>query len=302
MVCRERTSLTNPERSASSALMRLPAIVVHGGAGRRRAEVDAHVQAGCDAAADAGWTVLERGGTALDAVLAAVVAMENDPLFNAGVGSCLTAAGTVEMDASVMDGASLTGAGVGMVTTVPNPVRLAHAVLRDGRHALLAGAGAEAFARRCGLPTVAPDSLITERQRQRWQARERDRSGTVGAVAVDARGNVAAATSTGGVLGKLPGRIGDSAMIGAGTYADNRAGAASATGHGEAIIIAGLAKAAVDALRGGRDPATIAAAVVADAAARRDTLLGLILVDRFGRIGVARHAESMPTCARHASA
>jgi beta-aspartyl-peptidase (threonine type) len=279
--------------------MRIPAIVVHGGAGRQLVDLDDRVQAGCDAAAEAGWTVLARGGRALDAVMAAVIALEDDPHFNAGVGSCLTDVGTVEMDASIMDGATLAGAGVGAVTTVANPVRLAHAVLIDGRHALLAGSGAEAFARQCGLPTVAPASLVTERQRQRWQARVRDhQGGTVGAVAVDARGDVAAATSTGGTLGKLVGRIGDSAVIGAGTYADNRAGAASATGHGEAIIIAGLAKAAVDALRTGRDPATVAAAVVAEAARPRGALLGLILVDRFGRIGIARHAETMPTCAR----
>ena len=281
--------------------MHLPAILVHGGAGRRLAELDERVQAGCDAAADAGWAVLAPGGTALEAVLAAIVAMENDPLFNAGVGSCLTAAGTVEMDASIMDGATLAGAGVGVLTTVANPIRLAHAVLIDGRHALLAGAGAEAFARQCGLPTVAPESLITARQRQRWQARAGDQSGTVGAVAVDARGHVAAATSTGGMLGKLPGRIGDSAVIGAGTYADDRAGAASATGHGEAIIIAGLAKAAVDELRSGRHPSTVAAALVAEAGVQRGALVGLILVDRFGRVGVAQHAESMPTCLRPAS-
>lgn len=281
--------------------MHIPAIVVHGGAGRRLAELDERVQAGCDVAADVGWVVLARGGTALEAVLAAVAAMENDPLFNAGLGSCLTAAGTVEMDASIMDGATLAGAGVGVLTTVANPIRLAHAVLIDGRHALLAGAGAEAFARQCGLPTVAPESLITARQRQRWQARAQDQSGTVGAVAADARGHVAAATSTGGMLGKLSGRIGDSAVIGAGTYADDRAGAASATGHGEAIIIAGLAKAAVDGLRGGRHPSTVAAALVAEAAAQRDAVIGLILVDRFGRVGVAQHAESMPTCGRHGS-
>jgi len=278
--------------------MHLPAILVHGGAGRRLAELDERVQAGCDAAADAGWAVLAPGGTALDAVLAALVAMENDPLFNAGVGSCLTAAGTVEMDASIMDGATLAGAGVGVLTTVANPIRLAHAVLIDGRHALLAGAGAEAFARQCGLPTVAPESLITARQRQRWQARAGDQSGTVGAVAVDARGHVAAATSTGGMLGKLPGRIGDSAVIGAGTYADDRAGAASATGHGESIIIAGLARAAVDGVGGGRHPGHVAEALVRDVTACRGAAVGLIVVDRFGRVGTAHTAEHMSTCAR----
>jgi beta-aspartyl-peptidase (threonine type) len=282
--------------------MQRPAVLVHGGAGRRVPEVDRQADAGCTAAAAAAWAVLAAGGSAVDAVLAAVIAMEDDPTFNAGVGSCLTASGSVEMDASLMDGARLAGAGVGVVTTVRNPIRLAHALLLDGRHALLVGTGAEAFARRCGLPTAPPETFITPRQRQRWAARSESEGGTVGAVAVDGDGHVAAATSTGGLLGKLPGRVGDSAILGAGTYADDGAGAASATGQGEAIIIAGLAKAAVDGLRSGRDPAVVAAGLVRVAYTRRKAAIGLIVVDRFGRVGQAHSAEHMPTAARVGSA
>jgi len=249
-------------------------------------------------AAEAGWAILVRGGGALDAVLAAVTMLEDDPSFNAGVGSCLTADGKVEMDASVMDGARRAGAGVAVVTTVRNPIQLAHAVLMDGRHALVAAAGAEAFARGCGLPTLAPESFITPRQRRRWEERRPPVGGTVGAVAVDANGHVAAATSTGGLSGKLSGRVGDSAVIGAGTYADDSTGAASATGDGEAIIISGLAKAVVDGLRGGRHPALAADATLRASAERTDAVVGVIVVDRFGRLGWAHSAEHMPVCAR----
>jgi beta-aspartyl-peptidase (threonine type) len=245
--------------------------------------------------------VVAGGGSALDAVLTAVTAMEDDPAFNAGVGSCLTADGTVEMDASVMDGARCAGGGAALVTTVRNPVRLAHAIMLDGRHVLLAGAGAEAFARRCALPTAPPESFITPRQRRRWEERLPSSGDTVGAVAIDRNGHVAAATSTGGRLGKLTGRIGDSAVLGAGTYADDLAGAASATGDGEAIITAGLAKAAVDALRSGRHPARVAEALVRRLARDRGAAVGLILVDRFGRLGMAHSAEHMTTAARPAA-
>lgn len=261
-------------------------------------EIEAAADAGCAAAADVGWAALARGASALDAVLATVSALEDNPVFNAGVGSCLTADGTVEMDASLMDGSRLAGAGVGVVTTVRNPIRLARAVLDDGRHVLLAGAGAESFARRCGVPTASPTSFITPRQEQRWQALQDGDGGTVGAVAVDRYGHLAAATSTGGVMGKLPGRIGDSAILGAGTYADDRAGAASATGCGEAIIIAGLAKAAVDGMRAGRHPAVVAEGVVRALRGPGGAAVGIIVVDRFGRLGVAHSAARMPTCAR----
>jgi beta-aspartyl-peptidase (threonine type) len=178
---------------------------------------------------------------------------------------------------------------------------------------LLAGAGAEAFARERGLLTVAPEHFVTARQRQRWATHPpapRPMSGgvvgggsgdpgTVGAVAADRLGHVAAATSTGGLMGKLPGRIGDSAILGAGTYADDEAGAASATGVGEAIILAGLARAAVVRLRGGRAPESVAAETLRELIARAPhAAAGLILVDRFGRCAWAHEAEHMSSAVR----
>lgn len=281
--------------------MQRPTLLVHGGAGDWPAELQAPAAAGCARAADAGWAVLTAGGAALDAVQAAVVALEDDPLFNAGVGASLTAGGMVEMDASLMDGAARRGAGVAGVTTIRNPVRLARCVLDDGRHVLIAGAGAEQLGRRRGLPTLPPEALVTAAQRRRWSLHAGGQPGTVGCVAVDTAGHLAAATSTGGLRGKLPGRIGDSAVIGAGTYADDAAGAASATGTGEAILVAGLARAAVDGVRAGRHPAAVAAAVLRALAERPRGEAGLILVDRFGRVGVAHRAAHMPHACRPAA-
>ena len=275
-----------------------PVLIVHGGAGRLALDLVADTAAGCGRAADAGWAVLRGGGTALDAVLAAVVVLEDDPLFNAGVGACLSADGAVELDASIMNGATLGGAGVAGVTSVCNPIRLADALRREGRYALLAGAGAEAFARHAHLATAPPESFVTTRQRRRWSAHLDGDGGTVGAVAVDRAGRVAAATSTGGLAGKRSGRVGDSAILGAGTYADDAAGAASATGPGEAILVAGLAKAAVDALRSGRDPQAVAVQQIAALARRPGARAGLILIDRFGRVGTAHATPHMPTAVR----
>ena len=281
--------------------MQRPTLLVHGGAGHWPPDLLPAAIDGCERAADVGWAVLTAGGSALDAVQAAVVALEDDPVFNAGVGSSLTAGGTVEMDASLMDGATQRGAGVAGVTAVRHPVLLARQVLDDGRHVLVAGAGAEQFGRRGGLATIPPESLVTPAQRRRWGARAAGQPGTVGSVAVDAAGHVAAATSTGGLRGKQPGRIGDSAVIGAGTYADDGAGAASATGNGEAIILAGLARAAVDGVRDGRDPADVVTALLRALAARPHGDAGLILVDRFGRIGIAHGAGHMPSARRPAA-
>ena len=201
-----------------------------------------------------------------------------------------------------MDGSQRRGAGVAGVTTVRNPIRLARCVLDDGRHVLIAGPGAEQLGRRHGLPGVPPEALITAAQRQRWAARAAGQPGTVGCVAVDSAGRLAAATSTGGLRGKLAGRIGDSAVIGAGTYADDGAGAASATGHGETILLAGLARAAVDGVREGRHPAAVADALLHALAARPHGEGGLILVDRFGRTGVAHRAAHMPHAMRQGAA
>jgi len=300
-----------------------PLIVVHGGAGDRAPDGPGEdaARAGCDVAARAGFAVLAAGGSALDAVLAAVRILEDDPLFNAGRGSCLTRAGTVEMDASIMNGDGLRAGAVAAVDRVRNPIELARAVLDDGEHILLVGAGALAFARERGLPRVARGYHITPAARAdlaRVLARRRavdetrarsalaqtraprtldparvQGGGTVGAVARDAAGHVAAATSTGGMVGKRPGRVGDSPLPGAGTYADDRAGAASATGHGERIIQVALSKTAIDLLAAGAAPPAAARRAIAILGARTGGRAGLILVGRSGGPGVAFNTRSM---------
>jgi beta-aspartyl-peptidase (threonine type) len=181
-------------------------------------------------ALEAGWAALERGG-ALDGVQAAVESLEDCPLFNAGRGSVLTGDGEVEMDAAVMVGSSMDAGAVAAVTRVRHPVALARLVMEDTGHVLIVGAGAERLAEEHELELCEPAWFVTERQHERWLASQ----GTVGAVALDASGELAAATSTGGVHEQLPGRIGDSPLIGAGTYADSTC-AISATGHGESLI------------------------------------------------------------------
>jgi len=197
-------------------------------------------RSGLTAALRAGYAVLDGGGTSLDAVVAAVIALEDSPLFNAGRGAVFNAAGRHELDAAVMDGASGKAGAVACVRRVKNPVLAARAVMERTRHVLLAGPAADRFARRAGLTLVAPGYFSTTaravalaRARADAAATAADRHGTVGAVALDRRGNLAAATSTGGFTNKLPGRIGDSPIVGAGTYADNASCAVSATGSGE---------------------------------------------------------------------
>lgn len=276
-----------------AAPMLRPALIIHGGAGAARPELSVAWAHGCTVALQAGWNVLLNGGSALDAVCEAVAALEDDPNFNAGVGSCLTSSGIVEMDAAVMEGCSLGAGAVGVVGTVRNPVRLARAILEDGRHVMLAGPEAEAFARAHGVQTCQPEHLVTPSQRQRWQQHQVDTGGTVGAAAVDGNGHVAAATSTGGIGGKLPGRVGDSAVIGAGTYADDRFGAASATGQGEAIVRVVLAKSVLDALADGRDPGGAARQGIDALAQRVASTAGIIVVDALGRFGYAYNTEHM---------
>jgi L-asparaginase / beta-aspartyl-peptidase len=269
---------------------RVPALIVHGGAGADPAEAP-ELRAGVWAAVLAGWRVLAGDGRALDAVEAAVRMLEDDPRFNAGRGSVLTSAGTVEMDASIMEGDRLACGAVAAVSRVANPVTLARCVLADGAHVLLAADGAHAFARSAGLPECDPASLVTERQRRRLAAHAADSRGTVGAVALDRHGTVVAATSTGGMLGKRPGRVGDSALIGCGTYADSTLGGVSCTGSGEAIIRVVLARRALDFLKEADDP-DYAAKVAVDLLVEEGRGEGgLILVDWRGRVG---HAQSTP--------
>lgn len=268
------------------------AIAVHGGAGREVPEDRASRAAGLERAADAGWSILAAGGAALDAVLAAVVVLEDDPHFNAGLGSVLTVEGDVETDASIMEGEHLAAGAVAAVNGVANPVRLARAVLDEGREVLIVGEAARAAAVRHGIPLCAPEALVTEESRRRW------RGDTVGAVARDAAGHVAAATSTGGVAGKRRGRVGDSAVIGAGTYADDRVGAGSATGPGEAIIRVCLVKRALELLGRGHEPGAVARDALADMERRVGATAGLILVDAGGRVGIAHTTEAMASAWR----
>jgi beta-aspartyl-peptidase (threonine type) len=280
-----------------------PSIIVHGGAGTWEDERCIAGRLGCERAAEAGWAVLGRGGSALDAVEAAVRALEDDPEFNAGLGAALTREGTVEVDACIMDGALRVGA-VGAVPSFRHPVTLARRILEDGEHALLVGAGALAFGAEHGLFADPPGSLISARARARLMAeRARPRGAaprpgdTVGACAVDSRGLLAAATSTGGISHKRPGRVGDSPLPGAGAFADADAGAASTTGHGESILRVGMARTVVEHLRAGAGPDEAAAAGVAEVGARTGGAAGVIVVAADGRVGHAKNTPRMPWAA-----
>jgi beta-aspartyl-peptidase (threonine type) len=217
-------------------------IVVHGGAGNWRSESHGAARDGVERAVEAGYAVLADGGDALEAVQAAVIVLEDDLVFNAGRGAVLDERGFVLLDASVMRGADRAAGAVAAIRGIRNPVLAARAVLEEGRHVMLAGEAAGKFAREAGLET-APEAWFRTVERQRAF----EGGGTVGAVARDARGGVAAATSTGGTNGKHPGRVGDSPIIGAGTWADDATAAISCTGDGEAVMRNALAH-EIDAL------------------------------------------------------
>ncbi|MGH8664370.1 MAG: isoaspartyl peptidase/L-asparaginase family protein [Burkholderiales bacterium] len=287
-------------------------LVVHGGAGViERADMSADKEnayrAGITAALMAGHEILAAGGSSIDAVAAAVSVFEDDPLFNAGRGAAFTADGTIELDAAIMDGATLHAGGCTLVTTVRNPVLLARLVMEKTRHVLLAGPGAEALARAHGLAIVDPDYFVTKqrfgalkRMQQadaaNWSApaTEADKHGTVGAVALDAKGNLAAATSTGGRNNKLSGRVGDSPIIGAGTYANNATVAVSGTGEGE-YFMRTLAAHSVSALVEHRGWSVQRAAehVVHGALAALGGKGGLIALDRNGRFAMPFSTQGM---------
>ncbi len=273
-----------------------PVILVHGGAGKVVPDLVESRHTGIREAALAGWELLSQGGSAVQAVEQAIRVLEDDPAFNAGRGACLNRDGDVELDASIMDGRDLAAGAVGAVKRTANPVNLARAVMEAGRHILLVGEGALHFAAGVGIKACAPDALVTERQRARWAAlREAtaEGAGTVGAVARDRMGHLAAATSTGGLPFKAPGRVGDSALIGCGTYADDRLGAASCTGDGEAIIRLVLARTALEFLRNGKEPMKAAKRAIRLLTARTGADGGIILLDRRGRIGFAKNTGQM---------
>ena len=282
-----------------------PTILVHGGAYDIPTEThQAHME-GCRRAAKAGWSVLVRGGAALDAVETAVRILEDDPTFDAGHGSFLNAAAEVELDAIIMDGRDLNLGAVAAVQRVRHPVTLARLVMTESEHALLAGAGAEAFARQHGLPVCPIEELLTGRELERWRTAQAggdpqewepfgiEPSDTVGAVALDVDGNLAVATSTGGTFNKLPGRVGDSPLVGSGAYADNRTGAVSATGLGEALMKVVISKTACDFIARGMTAQEAADAAIATLAERTTGEGGLIVLDRLGGVGVAHNTPYM---------
>jgi beta-aspartyl-peptidase (threonine type) len=279
----------------------VPALIAHGGAGGDSGDKPTYRDA-LGGALGQGWALLRRGASALDAVEATIRAMEDHPRFNAGYGSALTERGTVECDASIMEGDALQAGCVGAVSGVRSAIGLARRILEEGRHVLLVGDGALDFAREQGVPLCPPDALATDRQREslaKHLASRRDAgapqtSGTVGAVAIDVRGRIAAGTSTGGYTGKRPGRVGDSALIGSGTYADSRLGGVSTTGHGEAFIRTVLAKTALDVLKELDDP-QLAADIALDIVREEGRGSGgLILMDWRGRLGHAHSTAFMP--------
>ncbi|HET7921561.1 MAG TPA: isoaspartyl peptidase/L-asparaginase family protein [Gammaproteobacteria bacterium] len=266
-------------------------ILVHGGAGEIDPASLPERLAGCRKAADAGYAILKRGGSAVDAVEAAVTVLEDDPLFNAGTGSTLNVLGRVETDAAIMDGANLRAGAVAAISGVRNPVKLARAVMQHTTHVLMTGDGATQLAREHGIELCDPESLIVPAQREHWKRKY----GTVGAVARDREGRLAAATSTGGMFDKLPGRIGDTPLIGCGTYADARA-AVSCTGHGEDIIRTTLARNAAYLLQEAGDASSAADLAMRHFADASGSEAGLIMVERDGRLGFARNTLHMLVC------
>src|SRR6476646_6049611 len=267
--------------------------------------VEAHLN-GVRNAMAAGWRVLERGGPALDAVEEAVVIMEDDETFDAGRGSFLNRDGKVQLDAFIMDGATLRGGGVGCVERIANPVRAARKILSESPHVYFVAEGAERFAAEHGIPLCNNEDLIIPREVQRledFQSQAATQTAdlfapeishdTVGAIALDRDGNIAAATSTGGTLNKAPGRLGDSSLTGCGCYADNLSAAVSTPGWGEPIMKLVLAKWAADRVATGSLPEGVASEAINYLKDRVDGHGGMILLDNRGRFGIAHNTPRM---------
>jgi len=298
--------------------MNKPTLVVHGGAWAMPDDTVAAHEAGVRAAMDAGWRVLDRGGSAVDAVEEAIVILENDDTFDAGHGSFLTRDGHVQLDALMMDGKTMRAGGVGCVERVRSAIRLSRLVLDRSPHVYFVGEGAERFAEEHGMKLIDNSELVIPREVERLREfKERLARGekddtfagpadrddpqpeghdTVGAVALDNNGNIAAGTSTGGTLNKAPGRVGDSSLIGCGCYADNHSAAVSCTGWGEPIMKLVLAKWAADNCSYGRDDdsaQTSAESAIKMLHSRLEGHGGLIVLDRHGRVGVAHNTPRM---------
>jgi L-asparaginase / beta-aspartyl-peptidase len=296
-----------------------PSLIIHGGAWNIPDEAVADCRAGIRRALEAGWKILTQDGSASDAVESSIVILEDDPTFDAGFGAHLNTEGRVQLDAIIMDGATLKAGSVAAVERICNPIRLARQIMEHSEHMMLVAAGAEKFAAEHGIALCAPEDLIEERERVAWGRCLEDshaaehhvghESGTVGAVALDQQGHLIAGTSTGGTCCKLPGRVGDSPLIGCGCYADSEAGGVSCTGHGEGIMKIVMAKMASDLLqseqaltahRENSDPArrgglaqAVADACVRKLAHRAHTTGGLILLDREGHPAAAYNTPRM---------
>lgn len=269
-----------------------PRIVVHGGCGRVEAASIPDRREGVKQAAQEGWKVLAADGYSIDAVEAAVVVLEDNPLFNAGRGSVLTNAGRVETDAAIMDGQSLAAGAIAGVAGFFNPIHIARRVMDATPHVLLVGEGAEQFARSEGFVEHDMEELIATYRRS---DREREH-GTVGAVACDSGGRVAAATSTGGSRNKLPGRVGDTPLIGAGTYANSRI-AVSCTGDGEKIIRMTLSRLVAEYYLEYGDLERASQRALDELEATLGGEVGLVVADSVGRGGFVKNSPHMPVCA-----
>jgi beta-aspartyl-peptidase (threonine type) len=280
-----------------------PVLVIHGGGWAIPDDVvEAHLS-GIRAALAAGWRELEHDGSALDAVQTAVTVMEDDEAFDAGRGSFLNRDGRVQLDALIMDGATLRAGGVGCVERLRNPLHVARIVLEDSPHVYLVGTGAERFAAEHGVPLVDNEELVIEREVERLRRLQAEGESkldvfsashdTVGAVALDAEGNLAAATSTGGTLNKTPGRVGDSSLIGCGCYADNESAGVSTTGWGEPIMKLVLAKWAADRVAAGAPPQQAASEAITYLQRRVSGHGGIIVLDAQGHLGIAHNTPRM---------
>ncbi|MBD2743606.1 isoaspartyl peptidase/L-asparaginase family protein [Coleofasciculus sp. FACHB-1120] len=269
-------------------------IIVHGGAKTiTEGKVEAN-HAGCLAAVEAGWTVLRSGGSAGEAVEAAIRVLETDQTFNAGFGATLNSEGEVELDAAMMEGDRLGWGAVAAVQGVRHPISVAHKIMDEKARLLVARSG-ERFAVEHGMEMCAKEDLISKEQQQEWEEEQEviDRPNTVGCVALDASGTIVAGTSTGGTTGQPQGRVGDTALVGCGLYADNHLGGCSTTGDGESIIPVVLAKTAIDFLAGDAHPEEAAQKAIDTLVSKVEGEAGCILIDRQGRIGWSYNSSDM---------
>ncbi|XP_036982524.2 isoaspartyl peptidase/L-asparaginase [Artibeus jamaicensis] len=285
-----------------------PVVVVHGGgASSISKDRKERVHQGIIQAATAGYNILKEGGSAVDAVEGAVTVLENDPEFNAGCGSVLNVNGEVEMDASIMSGKDLSSGAVSAIRCIANPIKLARLVMEKTPHCFLTGQGAAEFAATMGIPAVPGEQLVTERNVRHLQKEKQEKAaqkpcqqinlGTVGAVALDCTGNVAYATSTGGIVNKMVGRVGDTPCIGSGGYADNGIGAVSTTGHGESILKVNLARLTLFHVEQGKTLEEAADMSLGYMKSKLKGLGGVIVVGKAGDWAVKWTSEAMPWAA-----